>query len=136
MAISLVGEATVTFDDTDELGEKSPRTLDLVMNNAAWMAVESITKVSYLETISELAQCEVSGRAPLLGTVGALLYGATRAKHRSITLDECCDLMKMDDGEIASAIGEAIRGSLRFKATEPGEAKPAKRPARGTGKKP
>lgn len=129
MALSLVGESEVTFDDTDETGERSPRTLNLVMNNRAWIEVEGVTRVSYLETIAELATCEKDGRAPMLGSVGALLYGATRAKHRSITLDEACDLMKMDDGAIADALGVAIRGSLRFKVPEPGEVKPGIAPA-------
>lgn len=116
----LMGEATVDLPDLK---------LELVMNNGAWVQVEQVLDMSYLDALASLVEAEIMGRAPKLGVTRAILWGATRANHPEITLDECGQLV-MEHGEgVLAPLGRAVRGSIKLKDPDQGEAKPPKPPA-------
>lgn len=128
---TLMGEASTTLPDGT--------VLSLVMNNPAWWAVEATLDQSWLEAVEHIAKAQATNRPPQNRVMAALLYGATRAHHADLTLDECGDLMKRHGVTIAPDLGAAINGSIPWAENESGEAKPAPAPApkrkRGAGGK-
>lgn len=132
MRIGLTGEAVAKLADGRELA--------LVMNNAAWIAAEDELDQSYLEILQYLVRSEIAKRVLKLGVQSALLFAATRAQHREMSRDDCAALIIEDGNSVGDALAKAIAGSIKMKDDEPGEARPAKTPAKpkrsdGIGKK-
>lgn len=127
MSNLLRGEATA------QAGE---RTLTLVLDNSGWAAVEELLDVSYLDLLAKLVADNLAGRAPQNRFMRAILWGATRAHHPEMTLEECGDAL-MRDPSLHEPLAEVVRASTQSQEpVQPGEAKPAKKPAKAKTKSP
>jgi len=130
MPVALKGEATVTV-----AGER----FDLVMDNAAWMAVEAVLDRSFLDITVEIVTAAARNQHLKLSTAAGLLYGATRANHPELDLEACGGLARGGGMDVMTPLYDAVAGSLKFAEPGAGEAKPvavrAKKKPRGTGKK-
>jgi hypothetical protein len=130
MALALKGEATVHV-----AGE----TYHLVMDNAAWMAAEAVLDSSFLDITVEIVTAAAQKRHLKLSTGAGLLYGATRANHATLGLDDCGGLLRGGGMDIMTPLYDAVAGSLKFAEPGSGEAKPeaarAKKKPRGSGKR-
>lgn len=125
----LMGESEAT------LGEE---VFHLVMNNAAWAAVERVLDDSYIDILADIVRREFDGKSPKNSVVGALLWGAFRAHHGEYTLAQCGDMMMEHPEAFNEPLGLAIRASIKLKDPVPGEATPPTQAAEqnGTGTKP
>lgn len=117
----LLGEAEATLpgvgaDDQDV-------TLHLVLGNVAWVHIErALGGRAYLDVIGSLITAEIAGMSVPLETTRAVLWGATRKHHPSLTIEQCGDIIIQFGEEVMPALGEAIRGSVKIKESVPGEA--------------
>lgn len=126
MSNLLRGEATA------QAGE---RTLTLVLDNSAWCEIEEVLDTSYLDLLATLFRGELEGRSPKNRIMRAILWGATRAHHPEMTLEQCGDAL-MRDPSLHEPLAEVVRASTQSQEpAEPGEAKPAKKPAKAKTKK-
>jgi hypothetical protein len=132
----LLGEAEAVIPGEGEDG--ADIRLHLKLGNPEWVLAErQLGGTSYLDIVSSLIAAEMSGRSASLDTTRAVLWAATRRDHPELTLDECGEIVAQFGVFVLGSLGEAIRGSIKMKDAEPGEAKPAKGPAKpGTGTKP
>jgi hypothetical protein len=132
----LLGEAEAVIPADGEDAEDIR--LHLKLGNPEWVLAErQLGGTSYLDIVSSLIAAEMAGRSPSLDTTRAVLWAATRRNHPELTIDECGEIVAQCGGYVLGPLGEAIRGSIKLKDAEPGEAKPAKGPAKdGTGTKP
>lgn len=120
MIVPLLGEAEATLAGASADG--TDLKLHLVLGNAAWVQVErALGGKSYLDVIGSLITAEVAGESAPLETTRAVLWGATRKHHGSLTIDQCGDIVIQFGQEVLPALGEAMRGSVKFKETAPGE---------------
>lgn len=121
MITPLLGEAEAVLSGAAPDGGDLP--LHLVLGNSAWVQVErALGGTSYLDVISSLITTEVAGLSAPLETTRAVLWGATRKHHGELTLDQCGDIVVQFGPDVLPALGEAMRGSVKFKESEPGEA--------------
>lgn len=111
----MMGEAEVGLGDDR---------FHLVMNNAAWAAVERVLDESYIDIIADMVRREAEGKSPKNSVVGALLWGALRAHHPEYTLSQCGDMMMEHMAAFNEPLGTCIRRSIKLKEPEPGEAQP------------
>jgi hypothetical protein len=129
--IPLRGEATAQLGD---------RTLTLVLDNNAWGEIEEVLDLSYIDLLAKLAASEIAGRAPKNRVMRAVLWGATRAHHPELTLDQCGDLLMLHPdlhGPLSEAMVRSTRSAEPVAEDDaPGEAKPAKGPAKKRSKSP
>lgn len=115
MTNPLMGEAEATLEG---------RTFHLVMNNAAWAAVERVLDESYIDILADMVRREVEKKSPKNSVVGALLWASFRAHHPEYTLSQCGDMMMEHMAVFNEPLGTAIRHSIKLKEPEPGEALP------------
>lgn len=129
---AMIGEATF---------ETGGETLSLVMDNGAWVVAEDLLDQSMLEIVGRLQSWAQQDRPPRIGTMRALLWGATRLHHPEMTIDQCGDALNRWP-DLHGALGKAISGSLTWRDADegqddsPGEAVPPKaaaKPARKPG---
>lgn len=132
----LLGEAEAVIPGVGDDG--GDVRLHLKLGNPEWVLAErQLGGISYLDIVGSMIAAEMGGRSPSLDTTRAVLWAATRRNHESLTLDQCGDLVMQFGEFVMGKLGEAIRGSIKLKDAEPGEAGPAKEPATdGTGTKP
>lgn len=132
----LLGEAEATVPGIGDDG--ADVRLHLKLGNAEWVLAErQLGGTSYLDIVSSLITAEMAGRSASLDTTRAVLWAATRRQHPELTIEDCGELVAQYGLHVLGPLGEAIRGSIKLKDAEPGEAKPAKGPAKGgTGIKP
>ena len=137
MGVELIGRATAVV---------AGQTLELVMDNGAWLAVEPVTGKAFLKITAEyiaaalgkgLSEVDVReiDNVPVhledvpLGLAQPLLFGALRAKHPDISYDECGALIRGGGLGVMIPLYNAVIGSLNFASPDTGEAKPAAAPA-------
>lgn len=133
----LLGEAEATIPG--EGGGGTDLDLHLKLGNAEWVLAErQLGGISYLDIVSSLIAAEMSGRSASLDTTRSVLWAATRRQHPELSLDDCGELVAQFGAFVLGPLGEAIRGSIKMKDAEPGEALPATEPAEnnGTGTQP
>jgi hypothetical protein len=124
----LLGEAEAIVPGIGDDG--ADLTLQLKLGNPEWVLVERQLGTSYLDVISALVTAEISGRSASLGDTRAVLWAATRRHHaEELTLEDCGELVTQFGGSVLGPLGEAIRGSIKMKEPDQGEAKPARTPA-------
>lgn len=121
MVVALRGEASAELDD---------RTLTLVLDNGAWCEIEEVLDLSYLDIIAKLATGEIAGRSPKNRIMRAILWGSTRQHHDEMTIDECGDLLMLHPNLHGPLSQIIVRSTRSQEPAEPGEAKPAKTPAK------
>lgn len=135
MIVPLLGEAEAAVPGIGEDG--GDLRLHLKLGNPEWVTAERVLGgTSYLDIISSMVAAEMSGRSASLDTTRAVLWAATRRHHSSLTIEDCGELVTQFGAAVLGPLGEAIRGSIKTKEPETGEAKPAKAPAKqksGTG---
>lgn len=120
MIVPLLGEADATLPGAG--ADETDLKLHLVLGNAAWVQVErALGGKSYLDVIGSLITAELSGQSAPLETTRAVLWGATRKHHSELTVDQCGDIIIQYGENVLPSLGEAMRGSVKFKETAPGE---------------
>lgn len=114
----------------EAIAQAGDQQLKLTLDNNAWVEIEEVLDISYLDILLQLAQGEIAGRSPKNRLMRAILWGATREHHPELTLSGCGDLL-MQYPSLHDPISEAIvRSSRSEEPVEPGEAEPAKAPAK------
>jgi hypothetical protein len=132
MIVPLLGEAEAIVPGLGDEG--ADLKLHLKLGNAEWVLAErTLSGTSYLDIIGSLVAAELSGRSASLDTTRAVLWAATRRHHSTLTLEDCGELVTQFGGIVLGPLGEAIRGSIKTKEPESGEAEPAKAPAEKKG---
>jgi hypothetical protein len=132
----LLGEAEAIIPGVGDEG--ADVRLHLKLGNAEWVLAErQLGGTSYLDIVSSLIAAEMSDRSPSLDTTRAVLWAATRRHHPDLTIELCGELVAQCGGFVLGPLGQAIRGSIKLKDAEPGEAKPPSGAATdGTGTEP
>jgi hypothetical protein len=135
MIVPLLGEAEAIVPGVGTNG--ADLKLHLKLGNPEWVQAErQLGGTSYLDIIGSMVAAELSGRSPSLDTTRAVLWAATRRSHSALSLEECGELVTQFGALVLGPLGEAIRGSIKTKEPDAGEAEPAKEPAtemNGTG---
>lgn len=131
----LMGEAEAVIPGVGDDG--ADVRLHLKLGNPEWVLAErQLGGTSYLDIVTALIAAEMADRSPSLDTTRAVLWAATRRNHPDLTLDQCGEIIAQCGTYVLGPLGEAIRGSIKMKDAEPGEAKPPKGAAKaGTGTK-
>ena len=128
MIVPLLGEAEAVIPGVGEEGADLP--LHLKLGNAEWvLAEQQLGGQSFLDIISSMVTAELAGLSPALGTTRAVLWAATRRHHSDLTIDDCGEMVTQFGPAVLGPLGEAIRGSIKTKEPDTGEAGPAKAPA-------
>jgi hypothetical protein len=132
----LLGEAEAVIPGAGEDG--ADVRLHLKLGNPEWVLAErQLGGTSYLDIVTSLITTEMMDRSPSLDTTRAVLWASTRRNHPDLTLEQCGEIVAQCGAYVLGPLGEAIRGSIKLKDAEPGEAAPAEGPAKdGTGTKP
>lgn len=96
------------------------RELTLVIDNLALRQAERFADDSFLALIDDLLTREGAGRVPKIGTMQAILYGATRECHPEISAVECGDMLLLHSTPIRVGLIKALSEAMP-KATTSGE---------------
>lgn len=121
MIVPLLGEAGAVVPGLGDEG--ADLKLHLKLGNPEWVLTErELGGQSYLDIIASMVAAEMSGRSASLETTRAVLWAATRRHHKELTIDDCGELVTQFGGIVLGPLGEAIRGSIKTKEPEPGEA--------------
>lgn len=135
MIIPLLGEAEAVVPGVGKDGAELR--LHLKLGNPEWVLAErTLGGTSYLDIVTSMVTAELSGKSVSLETARAVLWAATRRHHKELTVEDCGELVAQFGSSVMPALGEAIRGSIKVKEPDQGEAEPAKVPAKkkaGTG---
>lgn len=124
----LLGEAEAAVPGIGDDG--ADLLLHLKLGNSEWVMVErQLGGTSYLDVISSLVMAEISGRSGSLEATRAVLWAATRRNNPDLSLEDCGELITQFGPVVLGPLGEAIRGSIKTKEPDQGEAEPAKAPA-------
>lgn len=124
MIVPLLGEAEAVVPGVGKGG--ADLNLHLKIGNAEWVLAErALGGVSYLDIVTSLVRPELEGRSAALDTTRTALWAATRRHHSDLTVDDCGELVAQFGEYVLPALGEAIRGSIKLKEPDVGEAKPA-----------
>jgi hypothetical protein len=116
MALALKGEATVMSQARNII---SSWTMRLGWRQRRCSIAAFSTSPSQIVTGSGTA-----ASSDALDGAQALLYGATRANHATLGLDDCGGLLRGGGMDIMTPLYDAVAGSLKFAEPGSGEAKP------------
>ena len=99
-------------------------TLTLVFDMAALIVAEQTDGRSFPELAADLLIAAQTKRLAKVGTMRALLFGATRAHHPELTADQCGALYLSHVDEIGTAVATVLIAALPKADREdaPGEA--------------
>lgn len=119
----LLGEAEAVIPGVGDEG--ADVRLHLKLGNAEWVLAErQLGGIGWLDIVNALIAAEMSDRTASLDMTRAVLWAATRRNHPSLSIEDCGELVAQCGGFVLGPLGQAIRGSIKLKDAEPGEAKP------------